>query len=329
MVKIAIAGAGGQLAREIIDAFVETGRHEILGLMRKDTSAQPSLPGVTWVQNKFDDKAELVRLLAGVNTVLCFFTVEKDEGARAQKLLIDAAVEAGVPRYIPSEWSMGASLKANIHTAPHYANKLLVREYLADLNNRNNSGKKVLEYTLLWPGLFANYLGFPHKTTAHVSAFEIFMNIDAGVAIAVEGHADARVAFTTMADLSRAVVRIVEYEGEWPVNGGLRGESIRYADLLELATRLRGSAAPPMEVEWVKMEDLEAGRLATKWLPKLDHPAMASGLTEEMSRGFLVGIVRALAVGGWDTSDEWNKLLPDMEFTGLERFLTPLFKGKQ
>lgn len=328
MVKIAIAGAGGQLAREIIDAFVATGRHEVLGLMRKDTSAQPSLPGVTWVQTKFDDKAELVRLLAGVNTVMCFFTVEKDEGARAQKLLIDAAVEAGVPRYIPSEWSMGRSLEANVHTVPHYANKLVVRGYLAALNNRNGGGggKKVLEYTLLWPGLFANYLGFPHKTTAHVTTFEAFMNIDAGVAIAVEGHADARIAFTTLADLSRAVVRIVEYEGEWPVNGGIRGDSIRYGDLLELAERLRGA---PMEVEWLKIEELEAGRLATKWLPKLDHPAMGPNLTEDLSRKFLAGFVRALAVGAWDTSDEWNKLLPDMKFNGLEEFLTPLFKGKQ
>ncbi|KAL8393692.1 hypothetical protein RB595_003434 [Gaeumannomyces hyphopodioides] len=324
MVKIAIAGASGQLAREIIDEFVATGRHEILGLVRKDPSELPSLPGVTWVQTKYDDKAELVRLLAGVNTAICFFIAHKDEGSQSQKLLIDAAIEAGVPRYIPSEWSMGASLEGGgTDFAPHYANKLLVRDYLAGLNS---GGKKVLEYTLLWPGLFLNYLGAPRKTAAHVGCFEVFMNIGAGVALAVEGHVDARTAFTTIADLRAAVVRIVEYEGEWPVNGGIRGDSARYADLLELAGRLRGA---PLEVEWLKKEDIQAGRLETKWKPKMDHPAIEGELAEEVWQQMLAGIMVAVAVGAWDTSDEWNKLLPDMKFTGIEEFLTPLFKSEQ
>ncbi|KAL8400707.1 hypothetical protein RB594_001013 [Gaeumannomyces avenae] len=333
MVKIAIAGATGQLAREIIDEFVATGKHEIIGLLRKDPSNLPSLPGVTWVQTKYDDKAELVRLLVGVNTVICFFVANSDEGARSQKLLIDAAVEAGVPRYIPSEWSLGLSLAApgGVDMVPQYANKLLVRDYLAALNNNNNSsgtggGKKVLEYTLMWPGMFLNYLGAPRKTTEHVGAWELVISMDKGAALAIEGHADAPIAFTAIADLRTAVVRIVEYEGEWPVNGGIRGDTMPYADLLKLAGRIRGA---PLETAWLKKEDLQAGRMKDGWVPKVDHPSIDSSYTDEALKKVFAGMLLAVGAGAWDTSDEWNKLLPDMKFTGVEEFLTPLFKGGQ
>ena len=53
----------------------------------------------------FEDKAELVSLLTGVDTLFCFFPAQLDKDGEAQKRLIDAAVEAGVKRYAPSEWS--------------------------------------------------------------------------------------------------------------------------------------------------------------------------------------------------------------------------------
>jgi hypothetical protein len=57
------------------------------------------------VQTTYQDKYELVQLLKGVHTVLCFFTVHLDPGSETQKRLIDAAVEAGVKRYAPAEWA--------------------------------------------------------------------------------------------------------------------------------------------------------------------------------------------------------------------------------
>jgi hypothetical protein len=65
----------------------------------------PALPGVQWVQTTYEDKDELVHILKGIDTLLCFFAVHLDPGSKTQKRLIDAAVEAGVRRYAPSEWS--------------------------------------------------------------------------------------------------------------------------------------------------------------------------------------------------------------------------------
>jgi hypothetical protein len=71
----------------------------------QETSAFPELAGVKWIQTDYNEQSELAELLCGVNTVLCFFAVHLDPGCETQKRLIDAAVEAGVKRYAPSEWA--------------------------------------------------------------------------------------------------------------------------------------------------------------------------------------------------------------------------------
>lgn len=44
-------------------------------------------------------------IFKGVHTVLSFVAVHLDQDNKTQKSLIDAAVEAGVKRFAPSEWA--------------------------------------------------------------------------------------------------------------------------------------------------------------------------------------------------------------------------------
>lgn len=44
----------------------------------------------------------MVDLLSGYHTLLCFWDPTKDPGAKTQKGLVNAAIEAGVKRYAPS-----------------------------------------------------------------------------------------------------------------------------------------------------------------------------------------------------------------------------------
>lgn len=53
----------------------------------------------------YENKTELVDLFRGVETVLSFLAVHLDPGNETQKRLIDAAIEAGVKRFAPSEWA--------------------------------------------------------------------------------------------------------------------------------------------------------------------------------------------------------------------------------
>jgi hypothetical protein len=46
---------------------------------------------------------------------------------------------------------------------------------------------------------------------------------------------------TNMKDLGNVVVLAIEYDGEWPVVGGVRGTTFADAALLEIGTKVRGT----------------------------------------------------------------------------------------
>ncbi|KAM6534250.1 hypothetical protein FALCPG4_007182 [Fusarium falciforme] len=78
------------------------------------------------------------------------------------KKLINAAIEAGVRRFAPSEWASKSGSEIT-----HYKYKGTVREYLEEIN----SNKKQIEYYLFQPGIFTDYFGHPHSTTKHFPTF--------------------------------------------------------------------------------------------------------------------------------------------------------------
>ena len=124
-----------------------------------------------------------------------------------------------------------------------YAGKAEVRAYLAELNKK----EKVLEYCLFQPGLFTNYFAHPHCTAKHFRSFETHLDFQNRRALAVEGGENDRVTLTTAHDMAQVVARAVEYEGEWPVNGGIQGTELSINELIAIGERVRGkvSKQPP------------------------------------------------------------------------------------
>jgi hypothetical protein len=60
-------------------------------------------------------------------------------------------------------------------------------------------------------------------------------------AIIIEGKAGS-FTMTTMNDLANIVVRAIDYDGKWPVVGGVRGTTLTDAKLLEIGTKARGTS---------------------------------------------------------------------------------------
>ncbi|KAJ3545895.1 hypothetical protein NM208_g2268 [Fusarium decemcellulare] len=317
MVKIAIAGASSELSREVLDKLVAANKHEITAL---DPSTFPSLPGVTWVQTNYEDKAELVKLLSGIHTVLCFIAVHLDPGNESQKRIIDAAIEAGVKRYAPSEWSVGANLSSSLDVMPWYAGKVEIIEYLEKLNSTN----KVIEYTRFQPGAFMDYLCHPYKASKYITTIALNVDLEKEHAIVVEGSLDDYMTYTSVQDIAGVVTRAIDYKGEWPVIGGIRGNRITIGELIKISEKVKGK---PFKMEWLKQEDLEAGELKTDLYPRIALPSIPKDQVESFSKMAMTGILLAMRRGVWTVSDEWNQLLPDYEFTTVEGLLTKAWEG--
>ncbi|KAK3308467.1 uncharacterized protein B0T15DRAFT_483121 [Chaetomium strumarium] len=317
MVKIAVAGGSGSVASEIIDALVATKKHEILLLSRKDAPPpEKAVPGVTWVKANYEDVEQLAQVLQGVDTVLSVIVVHMDPGNVAQRNLIDAAVRAGVRRFAPSEWGLPSS-----EYMPWYAGKAEISQYLKDLNKN----KKVLEYTLFQSGLFINYLTYPYQLTKHLPRMHTPIDFNERRILIVEGSEDVRITLTRVEDLAGVVARAVEYEGEWPVVGGIKGTELSVRQLIELGEKIRGG---PFDAEKLKAEDLKAGVYKASWCPTLEHSSFSPEQAKALAKTFTTGLLLAMSVGDWNVSDEWNRLLPDYQFTQAEDFLSGAWNGK-
>ncbi|KZL67776.1 nmra-like family protein [Colletotrichum incanum] len=308
MVKIAIAGASGKLALETIDRLAKSGKHEVLGL---DPSSLPVFTGVTWIQTSYQDKTELTKILTGVQTVISFIVAHTDPGAETAKRLIDSSIEAGVERFAPSEWATNNKLDEVIKYTPWYANKLEVKRYLEEVNK----DRKVIEYTLFQPGAFMNFLAYPHQTTRHYRIdTPAFFDFNKGRAYILEGSENAKVTLTTIEDIAEVTARAIEYDGEWPVTGGISGQKV--------------TIGKPFEVDMLKLEDLEAGIVKTNFIPPLNLPGMSPEELEHFTEVVAIGTTVSVAREAWAVSDEWNQLLPDFEPTGIEEYVKRVWEGK-
>lgn len=45
---------------------------------------------------------------------------------------------------------------------------------------------------------------------------------------------------TTAADVAAVVARAVEYTGEWPEVGGIRGNRVNFAEVIRIGEKIRG-----------------------------------------------------------------------------------------
>lgn len=71
--------------------------------LTQDAPAGETSGGITWAKTDYKDKEQLAQILQGTHTLLSF--IGDEPTAPVQKNLIDAAVQAGVKRFAPSEWA--------------------------------------------------------------------------------------------------------------------------------------------------------------------------------------------------------------------------------
>lgn len=104
---IALAGATGRLGRRITASLIEHGAN-VRAIVRPASAPEKIKElqklGARIVEVDFSDVARLTDACRGCNCVVSALAGLRDVIVDAQTLLLDAAIKAGVPRFIPSDY---------------------------------------------------------------------------------------------------------------------------------------------------------------------------------------------------------------------------------
>ena len=106
---IVVAGATGNLGGRIVRALVERGAN-VTALVRQGTTPDRlerlQQLGVTIASVDFSSPSQLTLACSGASCVVSALQGLRDVIVETQSVLLDAAAKAGVPRFIPSDYSI-------------------------------------------------------------------------------------------------------------------------------------------------------------------------------------------------------------------------------
>jgi hypothetical protein len=92
--------------------------------------------------------------------------------------------------------------------------------------------------------MFMDYFVSPYKSSKHIHPFQTQIDFNNRRAIVLEGSENARISLISSQDFCAVVAAAIEYHGEWPVIGGIRGNELTIGELLAIGERIRMYPAP-------------------------------------------------------------------------------------
>lgn len=194
--KVALAGATGNLGPSILNALLDAG-FTVTVLTRKGGNASkiPKNPNITIKEVDYTSVESLTPALQGVEVVV---STVGSEALGGQNPLIDAAVAAGVKRFIPSEF--GSNLgNPNTAALPVFGAKVSTAKYLEEVAAKNPQ----FTYSLVYNGPFLDWgiaVGF-------------VVNAKARSATLYNGG-DRPFSATTLPTIGKAVAAIIKKQAE-------------------------------------------------------------------------------------------------------------------
>lgn len=151
--NVALLGASGSVGKALLKAFIDDGRFNVTVLRRGSSSATfPSTFKVIDVD--YDSLDSLTAALAGQDAVVS--TINPVTPLDAQKRFIDAAIAAGVKRFVPSEFGCDLDNKL-ARTLPVFSPKIEIQSYL-----KEKAESTPLTYTFAYSGPFLDW-GLEHQ----------------------------------------------------------------------------------------------------------------------------------------------------------------------
>jgi uncharacterized protein YbjT (DUF2867 family) len=149
--NIAVAGAAGDLGSAVFKRLVDSNKFNLTVLTRADSKS--TFPkGVEVVKVDYDSLDSLTAALQGQEAVV---STIGSLATLSQSLLIDAAVAAGVKRFLPSDFGSNLVIPS-VRKLPVFRTKVIIEDKLIALANE---GK--ISYTFVYNSIFLDW-GLSH-----------------------------------------------------------------------------------------------------------------------------------------------------------------------
>ncbi|KAI4269330.1 MAG: hypothetical protein L6R38_007503 [Xanthoria sp. 2 TBL-2021] len=158
--NVTVIGASGNVGKPVVDALLKAG-FNVTALTRKSSSA--TFPSEVKVQSVDDSypSDQLVAVLKGQDAVINLLPPMSVEQHNS---IADAAAEAGVKRFIPSEFGSDTTSPKIVELVPIFGNKTAITNYLKTKESSGLSWTAVVNGAFFDWGLHSGILGFDLKT---------------------------------------------------------------------------------------------------------------------------------------------------------------------
>lgn len=239
MVKVAVVGGSSGFGRTFVRVFLNTPNPHKLIILSRHPNEELQQRDVNVHAVDYRSHTELVKALGGVHTILSFLNCSFGDFLETQTNLVNAAKEAEVKRFAPSEL-----LGINNQGIDMYANKTRSWEMV------KSSG---LEYTRFCCGLFMGILGIGTpkppspgseyatgelEALAGVRPYDFILNMKAGTAD-LPGDGTTRFCITDTNDVARYILASLNLDS-WPEISGMRGDVKSFKEIIAIAERVQG-----------------------------------------------------------------------------------------
>ncbi|KAL3485663.1 hypothetical protein BJX62DRAFT_242745 [Aspergillus germanicus] len=155
---IAVVGGTGSLGRVIVQALLAAGEFEIRLITRQETTTKTQIAGVTTTIADRSSTGDLTRAFHGCDVVV---NVLGDHTPHQEHItVLDAAIAANVPRYVPSQWGNTPRLEA-LQAIPFIRSKFDITDLVEKAAREGKitftsiSGGPWIEYVMEFPTLMS------------------------------------------------------------------------------------------------------------------------------------------------------------------------------
>ncbi|KAL0258023.1 hypothetical protein SLS55_007194 [Diplodia seriata] len=237
--NVVLVGAGGNLGPSVLKEFLAASPPLNITVLTRPESKSTFPPTVKVIQTDYTAPS-LTTALTNANAD-ALISLVGTPGFAAQKTLIDAAIAAGVQRFIPSEYGSDTSNAAVVSLVPFLAAKRQVVEYLVSKESATFSWSALITGPFFDWGLKVGFLGFDVQ----------------GRKARVWDGGEAAFAATDLATVGRALVGLVGDAGAYEKARNryvyVAGHVVTQREVLKALERATGGE------KWEVVEEVDVG----------------------------------------------------------------------